>query len=343
MENKCFNCSNLLPNDNKLFFCPSCLTQVKCKKCTENLLKNAAGCISCGTALGFSETKQSELNQIEFEQKGDLKKFKATFTDNVGHDLVSTFGSMIGVQPPKKKLFTLTNVNPNNPIKSIDESNIQDAQLIEGEDEIIEGLNQIFRVDGENLVFQTSNYKEKTKLEREIRMALLALLGYKYLHKSNEIKRKTLNEILKKSKLNTGNFRRWISKSDEIVSLKGGFISLTPIGDTKALGVLSEILDSSISQGLIEFGKINSTRRVSSKDNNQVGIKSSKSPKTYLLKIIQEGFFKEKKSLSDIIEHLKNDHAVTFKSTDISGYMGKFVNSKTLKREKGPKGYEYFI
>ncbi|MGE0635936.1 MAG: hypothetical protein AB7P01_05815 [Bacteroidia bacterium] len=308
------------------------------------MIKNAIGCLSCGTAITHANAKpQNELNQIEFEQKGDLKKFKATFTDNVGHDLVSTFGNMIGVQTPKKRHFSLTNLNPNSPIKSIDESNIQEAQLIEGEDEIIEGLNQIFRVDGENLVFQTSNYKEKTKIEREIRMALLTLLGYKYLHKSNEIKRKTLNEILKKSKLNTGNFRRWISKSDEIVSLKGGFIALTPTGDTKAIGVLNEILDSNITQGLIEFGKINSTKRYSTKGDNQAGVKSAKSPKAYLLKIIAEGYFKEKKSLSDIVEHLKNDHAVTFKTTDISGHMGKFVNSKTLKREKGPNGYEYFI
>lgn len=340
----CINCNTDLSLDDKMYFCPFCLTQIKCKSCNELLLKNAIGCLSCGTAIISGNTKaNTELNQIEFEQKGDLKKFKATFTDNVGHDLVSTFGSMIGVQTQKKKLLTLNNVNPNNPIKSIDESYIQDIQQIEGEDEIIEGLNQIFRVDGENLVFQIANYKEKTKLEREIRMALLTLLGYKYLHNSNEIKRKTLNEILKKSKLNTGNFRRWISKSDEIVTLKGGYISLTPTGDTKALGVLNEVLDSNVTQGLIELGKINSTRRVSTKDNKQGGIRSSKSPKAYLLKIIEEGFFKEKKSLSDIIEHLKNDHAVTFKSTDISGHMGKFVNSKTLKREKGLKGYEYFM
>ncbi|MFZ5552102.1 MAG: hypothetical protein ACOZCO_03225 [Bacteroidota bacterium] len=340
----CIICNANLQADDKMYFCPFCLAQIKCKSCKELLIKNAIGCLSCGTAIlkGNSNT-QSELNQIEFEQKGDLKKFKATFTDNVGHDLVSTFGSMIGVPAPKKKIFSLTNVNPNNPIKSIDESNIQEAEVIEGEEEIIEGLNQVFRVDGEILVFQTSNYKEKTKLEKEIRMALLVLLGYKHLHNSNEIKRKTLNEILKKSKLNTGNFRRWISKSDEIVQLKGGLITLTPTGVTKALGVLNEVLNPTITEGVIDFGKTSGSKRTSTKETNLAGTKSAKSPKSYLLKIIEEGFFKEKKSLSDITEHLKNDHAVTFKTTDISGHMGKFVNLKRLKREKGPKGYEYFI
>lgn len=340
----CNNCNANLQTNDKMYFCPFCLAQIKCKSCNEHLIKNANGCLSCGTPILKSNSNaQTELNQIEFEQKGDLKKFKATFTDNVGHDLVSTFGSMIGVPAQKKKIFSLSNVNLNSPIKSLDESNIQEAEVIEGEEEIIEGLNQVFRVDGEILVFQTSNYKEKTKLEKEIRMALLVLLGYKHLHNSNEIKRKTLNEILKKSKLNTGNFRRWISKSDEIVQLKGGLITLTPTGVTKALGVLNEVLNPNITEGIIDFGKTSGSKRASTKETNQTGTKSAKSPKSYLLKIIQEGYFHEKKSLSDIIEHFKNDHAVTFKTSDISGHMGKFVNLKTLKREKGPKGYEYFI
>jgi hypothetical protein len=340
----CINCNTNLSNDDKMYFCPFCLTQIKCKSCNELLIKNAIGCLSCGTAILKDNSKlRSELNQIEFEQKGDLKKFKATFTDNVGHELVSTFGNMVGVQIPKKKFFSLTNVKPNNPITSFDDSNIQEAEIIEGDDEINEGLNQIFRVDGENLVFQTSNYKEKTKLDKEIRMALLILLGYKHLHNSNEIKRKTLNEILKKSKLNTGNFRRWISKSEEIVQLKGGIVTLTPSGVASAISVLSEVLNPNITEGIISFSKTSRAKRASSKENGQTGVRSAKSPKSYLLKIIKEGFFKQRRSLSDIIEHLKNDHAVTFKTSDISGHMGKFVNGKTLKREKGIKGYEYFI
>jgi hypothetical protein len=313
---------------------------VKCKSCKQFLVKNAIGCLSCGTAILNEDTKMhGELNKIEFEQKGDMKKFKATFTDNVGHELVSTFGNMVGVHVPKKKLLSIVNHKLNTPNTSIDE--VHEAEIIEGEDEIIEGLNHIFRIDGENLVFQTANYKERNKLDKEIRMALLILLGYKYLHNADEIKRKTLTDILKKSKLNTGNFRRWISRSEEIVQLKGGVITLTPKGVTNSITVLNEVLNPSIDMGVVSFSKSN-TVKGNSKEGQLSGSKNSRSPKAYLLKIINEGYFDQRRSLSDIIEHLKNDHAVTFRTNDISGHMGKFVNTKVLKREKGEKGYEYF-
>jgi hypothetical protein len=336
----CINCDKSLPDNDKLYYCPFCLTKIKCKSCDQLLIKNAIGCLACGTSIQDTNQKTTELNQIEFEQKGDLKKFRATFTDNVGHELVATFGNMVGVQLPKKKLITTVNTKQNALSTSIED--IQEAEIIEEDDEITEALTQIFKVDGENLVFQIANYKEKNKLEKEIRMSLLILLGYKHLHNSNEIKRKTLNEILKKSKLNTGNFRRWISKSEEIVQLKGGIITLTPKGNTNAIGVLNEIINPNISEGLISFRKP-ATNRKSKNTSGEIASSGGKSAKSYLLKLLEEGFFSQKRLLSDIIEHLKNDHAVTFATSDISGHMGKFVNMKTLKREKGEKGYEYFL
>lgn len=253
---------------------------------------------------------------------------------------------MIGAQIPKKKLINTNNTKLNGQSSFLDNQNFEEIDVLEEDEEIIDALHKIFRIDGEALVFQTSNYKEKSKLEREIRMSLLILLGYKHLHNSSEIKRNTLTEILKKSKLGTSNFRRWISKCNEIVQLKGGIISLTPTGTTSAIAVLTEILDSNITNGSIEFSKPSSTQRKNKTSNNEGSTstnRNSKNPKACLEKLIGEGFFTQKRTLSDIIIHLKNDHAVTLKSTDISGHMSKYINKKLLKREKGNSGYEYFI
>lgn len=345
MEIVCINCATTFQDNTKLFFCPFCLTQIKCKSCFEMLIKNAVGCISCGVTLNNTEGKKSELNQIEFEQKGDFKKFKAIFTDNIGHELVTTFGGIVGVPISKKRIMSL-GFGKTNQNMTIENDNINDAEIIEGDEEISEALNKVFKLDGDKLVFQTSNYKERNKLDKEIRMSLLILLGYKHLHNTEEIKRKTLSDILKKSKLNSGNFRRWISKCEEIVSSSGGVISLTPTGNSVAHQILNEIFDNSVSVGIIATSKHSTaSRRIRSTSNESTGStnKSSKSPKMYLDRIISEGFFNNKRTLSQIIEHLKNDHAINLKSNSISGIMGKYVNTKTLKREKGPNGYEYFV
>lgn len=347
MEEKCFNCKTTVQIKSKVYFCPYCLAQIRCSSCDDFLIQGAIGCASCGTPIGKSvDKKQTELNQIEFEQKGDLKKFKAIFTDIVGHDLVATFGSMVGSQIPKKKLLSLVNNKNSSTSSPHDEGQFQEVEFIEDTEDVINALNNVFKVDGENLILQSSLLKEKNKLDKEIRISVLVLLGYKYLLSNEQIKRGILNDILKKSRLNTANYRKWISRCDEIVQLKKGIISLTPSGNDKALKVLSEINDSNINQGNVDFSRASGTSRkaknLSSEKITSIN-KSSKTPKSYLLKIIDEGFFKQRRTLSDIIEHLKNDHAITLKTNDISGHMGKFVNNKTLKREKGGSGYEYFI
>ncbi|MDD2796987.1 MAG: hypothetical protein PHV20_00185 [Bacteroidales bacterium] len=349
MEEKCIFCLSTLQINSKIYFCPFCLTQIKCKNCDELLLKGAKGCISCGTPIGnFQDKNQTELNQIEFEQKGEFRKFKATFTDTVGQDLVATFGVIVGVgaQVHKRKLTQMNFLKTNSTTILQENGQFQESEILEEDEELVEALRSIFKIDGENLIFQTSNLKDRSKLDKEIRMSLLVLLGYKYLHNSDEIKRQTLTDTLKKSKLNSSNFRRWISKCDEIVQLKGGLISLTPTGNTNALKILNEIIDSNITKGSVSFSKSTGGTRKSKitlGEASNSSNRSSKSPKTYLLRIIEEGFFSQMRSLSDITEHLKNDHAVTFRTSDISGHMGKFVNNKTLKREKKPTGYEYYV
>lgn len=346
MENKCFNCSNLIPDNDKIYYCPFCLIQVKCKKCSETLMKGALGCTSCGTLCETINPKSSELNQIEFEQKGDSKKFKAIFTNEVGHELVATFGGMIGIPIPKKKLFGINTVgagktleiNANNSIETIDIETIED-------DDITEALAKIFKVDGDSLIFQTSNFKSSNRLKKEIRIALLVLLGYKYIHNAEEIKRQLLTDMLNKFKLNSSGFRSWINKSEEIGQKGGNIIFLTPNGLTTALEVLSEVVNPSITEGSVAFAKTSSSsKRKTSNDSGSESRKSAKGSKQYILNLIDANYFSEKRSLNDIVNYIKDNYAQTFKTTDISGHMGKLLGKNGLRRVKGESGnYEYFI
>lgn len=341
---KCYNCKNEMANNEKAFFCPKCLTQVKCKNCNELLEENSIGCVVCGTPIANVSNDNKALNQIEFEQKGDTKKFKASFSDNVGQELVATFGGMVGVNVNKGKFISNTkktsildlNINSNH------DEDVVDVEFTENS-ELDEALKRVFRIDGESLIVQTSNFKSLNNLDKEKRISLLTLLGYKHLHKAEEIKRSTLTDILKHFKLNTGGFRNWIGKSEEIGQKSGGLIFLTPNGLTTAVEVLKEVINPSIERGLVKISKQKSTKRKSS-DNSSESKKSSKGSKEYLLTLIQEGYFKNPRSLSDIVSHLKDTKAITFKTTDISGHMGKLVSNKTLRRGKGESGnYEYFV
>lgn len=343
MSEVCFNCSFTLPDNSKVKFCPSCLTQVRCKSCDEYLLKDAIGCVVCGTPISSEVSQSTSLNEIEFEQKGDSKKFKAVFSDNVGKDLVATFGNMVGAPVIK----SLNNPSKNQSLFISKADNTIDAEVYNEDDDhqFEEALLRIFKIDGEKLIVQTNSLKEKSKIDKEIRMALLILLGFEHLHSSKEIKRSTLTDIMKKSKLNSSNFRGWISKSDEIVASSNG-ISLTPFGQEQARLVLSEVLNNDIIVGNINFSKISvktkSRTRSKSNDSDVIVNRSSKTPKADLEKLIKEGFFKQPRTLSDIVKHLKDNYATTLKTTDISTYMSKYTKDKALQRKKGTSGYEYF-
>ena len=345
MENTCFNCSITIPLGENIFYCPSCMTQVKCKKCTAELLKGAIGCVACGTKIEsvFIESNTSALNQIEFDQKGDSKKFKATFTNEVGHDMVATFGGMVGMNLPKKKtLFSLSQGKNFDPLEiGVSNSDIEDIDFTD-DSELSDALNRVFKIDGDILIFQTTNFKTRSKLNIEKRIALLTLLGYKLIHNTEEIKRQLLTDILKKFKYNSASFRTWIGKSEEIGQKSGRMIFLTPNGLETAIEVLKDVTNPNITESKIKLSIGSGNPKKKSSDNSG-DRKSTKSPKESILQLIQEDFFSQKKTVSDISKYLKVNKASTFSTTVISVAMVRLLNTNGLKREQGSNGYEYFI
>lgn len=252
----CFNCGKSV--SNAAFFCPFCLTQIKCKSCNSTLFKDAIGCSECGEPLKENNKVQNiPLNQIEFEQKGESKKFKASFTNEVGHKLVETFGATVvggNIHLKKNSNPFLENKIKNNSPEVTSRVEIN-AETIEFEEELIgEELSKIFRQENEELILINPRLKQTTKLDNAIRIAILALYGYEKIGRK-EIERKSLSAILRASKLNIPNFSTWINKCDEIIK-NGTKCQLSVPGKEVAIEILKEIADTGIVKGNVKFSKV---------------------------------------------------------------------------------------
>jgi hypothetical protein len=84
----CPNCSK--PISLTGFYCGSCLTQVRCKECSNLLELGSAGCTSCGTPRENRQqaaTFAAAVNSIRVHETLNERTIEANFTDHVGKDL----------------------------------------------------------------------------------------------------------------------------------------------------------------------------------------------------------------------------------------------------------------
>jgi hypothetical protein len=66
-------------------------------------------------------------------------------------------------------------------------------------------------------------------------------------------------------------------------------------------------------------------------------------PASLLSELINEGYFKEKRVLKEIIDYCANKKARTLKANELSGPLGRFVRDHRLDRDPNKDGqYEYF-
>jgi len=64
--------------------------------------------------------------------------------------------------------------------------------------------------------------------------------------------------------------------------------------------------------------------------------------KKMLDRLINDGFFKQPRTIKDIVEHCKQRLAFTYRSSDFSGPLGRLTRDGVLKREKNANDqYEY--
>jgi hypothetical protein len=66
-------------------------------------------------------------------------------------------------------------------------------------------------------------------------------------------------------------------------------------------------------------------------------------PGAVLNELVDEGFFKERRMLKDIVEHASSQKARKFKQNEFSGTLGRLIRDTVLKRKKNTDGqYEYY-
>lgn len=351
----CYNCFKEIPKKENYFFCSKCLTQVRCRNCSELLEKDAIGCSNCGTAI---KTQSQAVNNIEFEQNGDKKKFVANFTDHIGEGLVNSLSTLFLGSNYKSSPNPFTankNVHGLQNSSTKKESLIDEAVIIDlGDDELNDALTKIFRFDGDKISLINTRVKQTGKLDHAIRLSLLTLYAYSAVGK-NQIQRSVLNEILNHAKVYDGNYRVWMAKCDEVSKIDNGdILELSLPGINAAKNILVEFLDSAVQKGNIEFsGLSNRNKRRKKKksidddektsDNPSKSNGSRKSPLQSVEELIKENYFSDRRKAKDIIPYIKDNKAITITASTLATVLGRLIKNGKLKREKNSDGqYEYF-
>lgn len=84
-----------------------------------------------------------------------------------------------------------------------------------------------------------------------------------------------------------------------------------------------------------KFGEDTPKKVASKKPNGQGAVAT-------LIKLVEDGFFKEPKSIGNIVEHCDHNLARKFKANEFSGKLGRLVREGTLTRTKNSESqYEY--
>lgn len=349
----CFNCSKEIPNKENYFFCSKCLTQVKCKACSENLEKDAIGCSNCGTSISEVKSTSNAVNNIEFEQNGEKKKFVANFTDHIGEGLVSTLsGLFLGANIKSTNNPFSTNKNLHVPQHAtVKKDSFEDAVVIDiGDDELNQSLTKIFRFDRDKIVLINTRVKQSGKLDHAIRLSLLTLYAYSVFGKA-QIARALLNEILNHAKVYDGNYRVWMANCDEISKLENGeIIELSLPGITAAKNILLEFNDPGIDKGKTEFSGSKSKKRKKKKTGEEANesdlskkSNSKNSPLQSVEELIKDNYFSKKRKINEVAQYLKDNKATVISTSSLSTVFGRLIKGSKINREKNSDGqYEYY-
>lgn len=362
----CYNCSHPIPEKVNYYFCSKCLSQVKCKSCGEVLEMDDLGCSNCGTPIAVKKDANKAINSIEFEQKGNNKRFVASFTDNVGENLVSSLGGLFlgtnsfskSAQNPfsNKKVQQLSSA----PMpKAKNEANIEDAVLVDQNTEDLPSLlTKIFEFEDEKISLVNSRVKHSGKRDQAIRITLLMMYAYSLTGKKH-VKRTEVVDVLQGAAVYDNNFVGWLSKCDEIKKVESDILELNLPGRDAAIEVLKEFGDAGVEKGSVHFsglsGKSSKGKSKKSKGDatsnveSNVGSKGSKSggkisPVKMIEILIAENYFDQKRRVPEIIKYCKEIKAQTLGTSTLSVALGRMIKSNKMRREKNTADnqYEYY-
>jgi hypothetical protein len=187
--------------------------------------------ISCPIVSNSSTSEP--LNRIEFEQKGDSKKFVANFTNQIGEGLVQSLGGLFLSNAQKIQSNPFSNIKSIPLPKSGKKETVEDATIVTelDENEYAQALQMVFKYDEEKFKVVNQRLKQTGKRDHAIRLAILVLYAYLKVNQP-QVKRALVNDILQHAKVYDGNFKTWISNCDEITKLDINTLELSLPGIT---------------------------------------------------------------------------------------------------------------
>ena len=231
----CIYCNTSLPD--KGFFCPNCFKQVKCKHCSEYLLKDAKICIYCGEEIG-QKTSDTSMNTIEFSENETERNFKASFTDTVGQSISDTFGMLLANKIGSRKPLSPALLNSND--------TSQQQSTIDVDAEIVNDSRSDDTVTNEISVIPTL---EEIKLRDLAKTETDWLLVYTYYASQGGNKQFTRDEIIqyyqdterytKKRKSGLSQYIKNITKSRYIKPTNETDFILLDKGKNKAIEIFN--------------------------------------------------------------------------------------------------------
>lgn len=361
----CYNCNQPISQKATYYFCSKCLSQVRCKSCGELLEKGDLGCSNCGTPIITGRDENKAVNSIEFEQKGNNKRFVANFTDTVGENLVASLGGLFlgtgAVYRPQENPFTQlkgTQLPLPPASKAKIDLNIEDAIIVEpSNDELNALLVKIFENENDKLSLINSRVKHSGKRDQAIRITILLLYAY-FLTGRKQVKRGDVQDILQGAAVYDNNFIGWLSKCDEIKKVDGDLLELNLPGKEIAIEILKEFGNQNIEKGSVYFSALGKSSKGRSKKTKSDGTGSSESstttkgsnsnskmtPVKMIDILISESYFNQKRRVPEIIRYCKETKAHTLDTSTLSVALGRMIKSGKMKREKNPSDnqYEYY-
>lgn len=243
----CIYCETSLPD--KGYFCSNCFKQVKCKHCSEELVKDVKICVFCGEEIG-KKTNAININTIEFSETETDRKFKASFTDTVGQSISDAFGMILANKVGTKKTLppappSSSNIPPQETTENAEAEIMSEIQIKTTPE--LEELKRIFKEDGDNVSLLETRLKAKSKRDYGIRLALI-FLYYKHLAGINNVPRSSLTALLEDASVEDANFRYWLG-NNPLIGVNNNLVHIKAPGKDAAKEYMAEIGNPDIKDG----------------------------------------------------------------------------------------------
>lgn len=331
----------------------------------------------CGTFVGEGSSShspsdvrnigyhpQNPPNTFEYRETQSSRTLKASFTDAVGNSLNETLNNFFG-----NRLLTtgtrkpLTTERVTEPLKQL-----QSGELSFSEDSAHKNLanveilsnntfERIFRLEEQELIILEPRIKAKSKLEYSKKFTVLVIYYFTVIQRK-PIDKTQLRSILKKAKLLNNHLQSWLAKTTDITISSNG-LELSIPAQEQVSNILRDIFDTDIQGSWMPDGKSRppsgkkGSDKTSAKEVIDVPADSTKkrttpsgklSPTQIINKLLEQGYFNEKRTISDILEHCSSHLAQTRKANELSSTLTRFIRDGKLKREKNKdQQFEYYV